>query len=201
MTQFGISLLAALGVLAQVAIVVILIALVASAVSAGGRRVFQPLLSAVGRSGAWLAWVAALVATLGSLFLSEVAHFAPCHLCWWQRYFMYPLVIVLIAVALMRRWWLTLAAIVIPVIGGAISARHIWIELNPSAETAQCRRGVSCAFKWIDEFGYITIPVLAGTAFLLIIVLLAITGVRQLREARGSRGAGVTVGGEGDPPA
>ena len=42
-----------------------------------------------------LAWIVSLVATLGSLYLSEVSHFPPCTLCWLQRIAMYPLVIVL----------------------------------------------------------------------------------------------------------
>lgn len=49
------------------------------------------------KTGMWLlfAWVVSLTATSGSLFLSEVWHFIPCELCWYQRIFMYPLVIVL----------------------------------------------------------------------------------------------------------
>ena len=33
----------------------------------------------------WLAWTVATTATLGSLFYSEVIHFPPCELCWFQR--------------------------------------------------------------------------------------------------------------------
>ena len=47
-----------------------------------------------------LAFVVATVATLGSLYLSEVANFVPCRLCWYQRIAMYPLP-VLLGVA----WW------------------------------------------------------------------------------------------------
>jgi len=183
-TKFGISLLAALTVLAQIVVVVLLVALLVAAVSPRARRGMAGFFATLGGSGVWLAWATAMVATLGSLFLSEVADYVPCHLCWWQRYFMYPLVVVLIVVALMRRWWLTLAAILIPAIGLGISIRHIWVEANPTAASAQCRRGIPCSFKWVDEFGYVTIPVMAASAFTLIIVLLAIVGVRQLRERR-----------------
>ena len=41
------------------------------------------------------AWVVALVATLGSLYFSEIRGFVPCTLCWYQRILMYPLVLIL----------------------------------------------------------------------------------------------------------
>ena len=41
----------------------------------------------------FLAFLVSLVATLGSLFFSEIMHFIPCSLCWYQRIFMYPLVL------------------------------------------------------------------------------------------------------------
>ena len=41
------------------------------------------------------AWVVAIVATLGSLYFSEIRHFVPCVLCWYQRILMYPLVPIL----------------------------------------------------------------------------------------------------------
>jgi len=37
-----------------------------------------------------LALLIALLATLSSLYYSEIAGFAPCELCWWQRIFMFP---------------------------------------------------------------------------------------------------------------
>src|SRR3989344_3514860 len=43
----------------------------------------------------FLAFMIALGATLGSLFYSEVAGFVPCSLCWWQRLFLYPQVLIL----------------------------------------------------------------------------------------------------------
>src|SRR4051794_30275557 len=52
--------------------------------------------------GRWLAFAVAAVATAGSLFYSEVAHFAPCEMCWLQRVAMYPLVVVLLVAALTK---------------------------------------------------------------------------------------------------
>ena len=121
----------------------------------------------------WAAWVVALVATLGSLYYSEIADFVPCRLCWFQRIAMYPLAILLFGIAIRRDirngfWY----AIPFPVIGLGVSLYHVYIERNPDAESQSCRQGVSCATKWIEELGYVTLPTLAGTAFATIIVLL-----------------------------
>lgn len=178
-----VSLIASIAVLAQVAIVVLLAGCVASLVSPAARAALAAPAQAIGRHGVWLAWFVATFAMAASLYLSEVKDFHPCHLCWLQRYFMYPLVAVLIVVALVRRRWLTWAAIVIPLIGASISVRHIYVEANPSAASQSCRIGIPCSFKWVDEFGYITIPLMAGTAFILIAVLLAIAGTHQRRGA------------------
>jgi disulfide bond formation protein DsbB len=121
----------------------------------------------------WAAWAVALVATLGSLYYSEIADFVPCRLCWFQRIAMYPLAILLLGIAIRRDvrngfWY----AIWFPVLGLLVSLRHIYVEIHPESESQACRAGVSCATKWIEELGYVTIPVLAGTAFATIIVLL-----------------------------
>ena len=47
------------------------------------------------RISLFTAWLAALTATLGALFLGEVMGMTPCVLCWYQRIAMFPLVIVL----------------------------------------------------------------------------------------------------------
>lgn len=115
------------------------------------------------------AFIVALTATLGSLFYSEIAGYTPCKLCWFQRIFMYPLVI-LFGVALMRKAR-NIIYYVIPLsmIGGAISIYHYIIQRTEYA--ASCvEGGVSCTSKYVFHFGYITIPMMALTAFGLIII-------------------------------
>lgn len=117
------------------------------------------------------AWFVAVVATSGSLYFSEVLYFVPCMLCWWQRIFMYPLVIVL-GVGLLRgdrKVWLS--ALPISLIGLSISVYHYLMEQGAIPPIA-CVGGVPCTLKYIDWLGFITIPFMAGTAFLLISVAL-----------------------------
>ena len=114
-----------------------------------------------------LALVVAIVATSGSLYLSEVAHFIPCRLCWYQRAAMYPLV-PLLAVSLWRRWfgarWVVFA---IAVVGGSISVWHILIERFPTLETGACDPDNPCSLIWVRRLGYLTIPTMALSAFAL----------------------------------
>jgi disulfide bond formation protein DsbB len=129
----------------------------------------------------WAAWAVALVAMLGSLYFSEVANFVPCKLCWLQRIAMYPLVLILLVAALRGDVRAGVQyAFVFPIVGILIAGYHIYIEINPGAETSSCRvGGASCATKWIDKFGFVTIPVLAIVAFSTILTFLALAWSRR----------------------
>lgn len=173
--------LATLAVVLQIAVVLIVVLGLAALVFAPARRLLVEIRETMLGGELWIAFAIALAATLGSLFFSEYADFAPCRLCWFQRIFMYPLAIVLLVGALRKD---TRAAVqyafLLPIIGAGVSLYHIYIELNPEAESQGCKvGGGSCATKWIEEFGYITIPVLALTAFSAIGVLLAFVWSRR----------------------
>jgi disulfide bond formation protein DsbB len=171
--------LAVLAIIVQVLLAVIVVVALASLVTPRARVVLREARDTLLGGELWAAWAVALVATLGSLYFSEVADFVPCRLCWFQRIFMYPLALLLLAMAIRRDTRnVLLYALPLPVIGIAVSAYHIYIEHHPEAESASCRAGVPCSTKWIEEFGYITIPTLAATAFAAIIVLLAMAHSR-----------------------
>ncbi|MCU0307666.1 MAG: disulfide bond formation protein B [Thermoleophilia bacterium] len=175
--------LAAMAIVAQGLIVLIIIALVAAAVSGRARAALAEPYAFLTRWGLALAWVVAAVATGGSLYFSEIANYTPCQLCWYQRICMYPLVVTLAVGAIARDRWAAWYSAVFPVFGTAIAAWHIYIELNPSAESAACRIGAPCSVKWIEEFGYVTIPVLAITGFVLIGLLVGIVMMGSRRRA------------------
>ena len=189
MTDTTNTILAALGVLGQVAIVAILVAGVAAAVSPRVRGALLGSWSALQVQALWAAWVVAAVATGGSLYFSQIAHYIPCQLCWYQRICMYPLAITLLVGALLRDRRAVLYSMVFPVVGAVISIRHIYIEHHPEAESASCRVGAPCSAKYIDEFGYVTIPVLALTGFVLIGLLLGFAWLAGRRGDAATRGA------------
>lgn len=124
------------------------------------------------RSSLYVALLAAWIAMLGSLYFSEVAHYVPCVLCWYQRILMYPLTIVL-AIGLLRRDenlpWLVLP---FSVLGIGVSTYHVLLEKTDwFSSAATCQVGVPCTVLWINWFGFITIPFLALIAFLIITVM------------------------------
>lgn len=116
-----------------------------------------------------IALVQAILATLGSLYFSEVRHLPPCVLCWYQRILMYPQVI-LISVGILRRDnLLPLYVLPLTVIGWIIALYHNLLYYNIIPESlAPCTLGVSCTTKQIEWFGFITIPLLSLTGFTII---------------------------------
>ncbi len=120
-----------------------------------------------------LALTVALTATLGSLFFSEIAGFTPCKLCWFERIFMYPQV-VLLGIAMWKKdtkiWIYSLS---LSIIGAFISFYHYLLQIGvlPEGSCDAVGRSVSCSKVFTMTFGYITIPLMAGTAFVLLICL------------------------------
>jgi disulfide bond formation protein DsbB len=126
--------------------------------------------------GLYLAWLIAVVATGGSLYFSEVRHFAPCSLCWFQRMFMYPLVIVLGMASFRQDKTIVPYVLPLSLIGMLIAIWHV-IEENTGVSIGMCNVGVPCTVKYINWLGFITIPVLSLTAFTLITGVLL--GIRR----------------------
>lgn len=114
----------------------------------------------------FVSWIVALVATLGSLFFSEVMGLPPCILCWYQRIAMYPLVVIL-SVGLGARDPRVLSyAGPLVAVGLCIATYHNLLYYHLIADSlAPCRTGVSCTDRQIEWFGFVTIPLLSLVAF------------------------------------
>ena len=136
----------------------------------------------LGRRGMLLAFLVALASVAGSLFYSQIAGFAPCELCWFQRIFMYPEVILLGLALLKKDTGIIDYALSLAIIGGAISLYHNYVYFLNKGLNAYCQVGagaVSCIKRYVLEFGYITIPVMALTAFILVIIFLLFANKRS----------------------
>jgi disulfide bond formation protein DsbB len=131
----------------------------------------------------WLlyaAWIVAVVATLGSLYFSEIKGYIPCELCWYQRILMYPMVVILGMAVFFAELNVRKYGIVLAVIGSFISLHHYLLEKVPGyGGFMTCSQGVPCNQEHINWLGFITIPFLALTAFLLIIGLLSYSYIRE----------------------
>lgn len=120
-------------------------------------------------------WLIASVATLGSLFFSEVMGFAPCVLCWYQRIGIYPLVLIF-GVGLFSFD----AAVIkysrpLAIAGWLVALYHTLLYEGIIPKSIQpCSEGVPCTEKYIELFGFLSIPLLSLIAFTVIIALLFI---------------------------
>ena len=151
-----------LGILTLVAIAITLSAvvmLITRRVPAWARDLALPLAATI-----------ATVTTLGSLYYSEIAGYPPCTLCWYQRIAIYPQVVVLWVASLRRDVEVWRTAVPLAVIGAAISVWHIVIERNP-ALAGPCDPSNPCTIKWVEEFGFLTVPTMALVAGLSFIAL------------------------------
>jgi disulfide bond formation protein DsbB len=166
--------LAALGVAGQVLAGVLV--LVGLAALVGVRGPLRALRSALWGYELWGAFVVAAVATGGSLFFSQIAGFVPCELCWFQRICEYPLSILTLFIAVHGDHRVARYLLPFPVIGAGVSIYHLLVENHVVAQANACLVSApgGCATKWINEFGFMTIPTLALTGFVLLIEFLVL---------------------------
>jgi disulfide bond formation protein DsbB len=148
-------------------------------VALAGRRRWPWAARLVGELGGVVLWLAALVAvvcTAGSLYYSEVAHFVPCELCWFQRICMYPLSATLLIAAALgdRRAW---RYVVVPaVVGTVIAAYHTQLQAFPEQSTF-CPTTVPCNIRHVWEFGFVSLPFMSLAGFVAILVAIRIAAV------------------------
>ncbi len=124
------------------------------------------------RNALAIMFAGALIATLGSLYFSEIAGWTPCVKCWYQRIFMYPQAVILLVALIRKDRVVAYSVFALSVIGLAIAADHyaeqVNLVLNPADAAMPCdETGVSCARTPFFHFGYITIPMMAASVFLL----------------------------------
>lgn len=123
-----------------------------------------------------LAFVTVLIATLGSLFYSELAGYDPCKLCWIQRVFMYPQVLIL-----GLAWWINdktawVYALALSLGGLIVAIYHYVLQLWPD-QVVNCSivgQATSCSGTYLMEYGYMTIPLMAASAFAVVCILMLI---------------------------
>lgn len=150
---------------------------------AGLRAPLAALRTALWGYELWAAFVVAALATGGSLFFSEIAGFVPCDLCWFQRICMYPLSLLLLFAAYHGDHKFARYLIPLPLVGACVSVYHLLVENQVVSEPNACKiGGAGCAVKWINEFGYMTIPTLALTGFLLLIGFLSLAAAGGAEE-------------------
>jgi disulfide bond formation protein DsbB len=131
------------------------------------------------KSSSWnilfLCWLIVSVSAMGSLFFSYVMEFAPCVLCWYQRIFLFPLVIILAVGLFPFDKSVVQYALPLAIVGWLTAAYHNLLYVGIIPESIQpCSQGVSCTEEYIKLFGFLSIPMLSLLSFSTIIALLII---------------------------
>jgi disulfide bond formation protein DsbB len=160
--------LSSLTVLAQVISLVLIITILFS-------KKENKVIQMVRKYGMKVAFIVVLTAMLGSLTYSDILNYEPCKLCWLQRILMYPQVLLLGIALWTKDSAAKLYALVLSLIGIPLAFYHYLVQLGVVA--APCSTGgytVSCAQYFSMNFGYITIPMMAMSAFLLVALIMLI---------------------------
>jgi disulfide bond formation protein DsbB len=141
-----------------------------------GRKKWPSVFNFTAGNSFLFAFMVALTATAGSLFYSEIAGFTPCVLCWYQRILMYPQVLLFGAALWKSEERITDYITVMSVVGAFIAGYHYLLQIGvlPELPCSAVGFSVSCAQVFTMSLGYITIPLMAFTAFLIIILLMTV---------------------------
>lgn len=174
------------------------LALALTLVGTGGRaRLVDGIAGSERHLLVW-AWGLSLIATASSLYLSEVVGLIPCSLCWYQRYMMYPLVLVLGVAAVRGSIGVWRFGLPLSVVGLGISIYHVSIQWQPSLDVGACGSGVPCTGRYLAVFGFVSIPTMAGSVFLSVSALLCLLwAVERDRASRAADEALPIAGSEG----
>ena len=123
----------------------------------------------------FICFIIASVATLGSLFFSEIMNFIPCTMCWYQRIFMYPLVLIFLINLLYPDDKLFKYSMPLVATGLFFSIYHnlLMFDIIPES-VVPCVSGVPCSTEYINWFGFVTIPLLSFVAYFMLFILLVL---------------------------
>jgi len=171
MTETMSTFFAMLGLGCWAAVVVVAAAAVIGRLRPGG--VAARLVDGVRGAALWLAWLVSLVTTLGSLYYSDVAHYVPCELCWYQRICIYPFSVILLVAAVRRDRTVWRYVLPVSVIGMVIAAYHTQLQAYPD-QRSFCSVLNPCTIRYVWEFGFVSLPflALAALSFVALMMLL-----------------------------
>ena len=154
-----------------------------------------PLLDGLSDVSLWLAAVVATVCTLGSLYFSEIAGYLPCELCWFQRICVYPLSATLIIGAVRRDRSVWRYVVVPAAVGLVIAIYHTQLQAFPE-QTSFCPTTVPCTARYVWEFGFVSLPFMALSGFVFILVMMRVSILPPIRSADETAGPALSRKGD-----
>lgn len=142
--------------------------------------VFGDIAESVGNVGMWAAFLVSLIAAGMTLYYESLG-FEPCPLCWWQRVFLYPQVMLFGMALWCGKYRQTAidASIAFSVLGAGVALYHHALQMLPGSGLPCPATGVSCAQRIFFEFGYVTYPMMALSVFAFLVVVMLIVRARR----------------------
>src|SRR3989344_5395711 len=170
------QLLGLLTIAGDITVAGLIVVLVGRAVGGRASIYTGALTRLVANNAVLFSLIVAVLATAGSLFYSEIAGYEPCKLCWFQRIFMYPQVVLLSLALWKRDSNISLYSLWLSGIGAVIAGYHYLLQIGVTSGVPCAAVGysASCSQRFVLQHGYITIPMMAFTAFLMIAVFMVI---------------------------
>lgn len=127
----------------------------------------------LGTWGLWIAFIVSAAASIVTIVHSNIFGLPPCPLCWWQRVFLYPQVVLFAIAALRRDHGIVLYSTLLSFIGAGIALYHHILQMYPMGGLpCPSEGGVSCAQILFLQFDYVTYPMMALSLFAFLIVLM-----------------------------
>lgn len=140
-------------------------------------------LDIVAKNALLIGFITTLGGTFLTLFYSEYLRYAPCDLCWFQRIFLYPQII-LFGLALYKKdYGILLYTFVLSLVGLAIAIYHHMLQIgyNIYKPCSEAPFAVDCAKPSFIEFGFVTFPFMAVVLFVFL-ALLSIVGMKYSKK-------------------
>lgn len=116
------------------------------------------------------------VATIGSLYYSEILQYTPCKLCWYQRIFMYPQVFLYWLAIVLKDKNIVKYSLFLSILGAPIAFYHYALQRSwvLGADCSSVGYSISCSQQFVMNYNYITIPFMSFSAFMLVSLFSAI---------------------------
>lgn len=128
----------------------------------------KPVRAFISQHGLLIGFGMTLVGLLMSLYYSNVVHYAPCVLCWYQRIFFYPQIILLGIAAWRKDANIRIYSLVLAALGGIIGLYQVLLEHGLAPGGLCDATGPSCTARYVYEFGFVTIPFMSLLGFVVI---------------------------------
>lgn len=130
----------------------------------------HPFAQTIADNSSFILQVILVGSILGSMTYELVFGYAPCLLCWYQRMAIFPLAVLVFTASIRNNKLLQTQVLWIASLGFLVSLVHNIIDIFPTGADI-CGAGPSCLLRYVNVFGFVTIPLMSAITLLSVIVI------------------------------